>query len=205
MNKLYKLKPLMPKAKAVWLVENTSLTFLQIAEFCDLHPSEVQAIANDESGASISGLSPIISGDLTKEEIDLCQKSPNRKLNFFNKAEQFLQENKNKKVKKGKYIPVARRRDKPDAIAWLVKNCPEMPDQQIAKLVGTTKAMIQSIRDKEHWNMLQIKPRDPVLLGLCNQGDLDAAITKAKSNHSLLQEEVNHDLHELINIKKNME
>lgn len=205
MNKLHKLKPLMPKAKAVWLVENTSLTFLQIAEFCDLHPSEVQAIANEESDASISGLSPIISGDLTKEEIELCQKEPNRRLSFLSKAEQFLQENKNKKIKKGKYIPVARRRDKPDAVAWLIKNCPEMPDVQIAKLIGTTKSTIESIRSKEYWNIAQLKPRDPVLLGLCNQGDLDNAMTKAKAASHTIQAEVHHKLDELINIKKNME
>jgi uncharacterized protein len=168
--------PLMPKATAVWLVENTALSFEQIAEFCGMHPLEVQGIADGDVSGGIRGLDPVASGQLTLDEIARCEKDPKARLQILNTAKQYI----SKKTKGSRYTPVARRQDKPDAIAWLVKNYPTLSDAKIAKLVGTTKNTIEAVRGKTHWNSGNIKPRDPVLLGLCTQTHLDAAISGLK-------------------------
>jgi hypothetical protein len=171
--------PLMPKATAIWLIENTSLTFEQIAEFCGLHPLEVQSIADGDVAKGIIGIDPITSGQLSLSEIERCSKDPKARLMMNEEFKRFIiAENKKKKV--GKYTPVARRSDKPDAIAWLLKNCPELSETQISKLIGTTKSTILSIKNKSHWNFSNIKTRDPVLLGLCTQTELDKVYSIAK-------------------------
>ena len=163
--------PLMPKATAVWLVENTALSFEQIAEFCGMHPLEVNGIADGEVSGGIRGLDPIAGGQLSAEEIARCEKDTSARLELLGTAKQYI----SNKTKGSRYTPVARRQDKPDAIAWLIKNFPQMTDGQISKLVGTTKNTIEAVRGKTHWNSSNIKPRDPVLLGLCTQTHLDAA------------------------------
>lgn len=163
--------PLMPKATAVWLVDNTSLTFEQIAEFCGMHPLEVHGIADGEVGGAIIGQDPTVNGQLTVDEIKRCEADPALHLNIAETARKYI----SKKTKGSRYTPVSRRGDKPDAIAWLVKFYPAMPDSKIAKLIGTTKKTIAAVRDKTHWNTSNIKPRDPVLLGLCTQTHLDTA------------------------------
>lgn len=168
--------PLMPKATAVWLIDNTMLTFDQIGEFCGMHPLEVQGIADGEVAVGIVGQDPIANGQLRREEIEKCEKDPNARLELNMESRKYLK----KKTKGGKYTPVARRQDKPDAIAWLLKQHPEVTDAQIVKLVGTTKNTIQAIRERTHWNTQNIRPRDPVLLGLCKQTDLDKAVEKAR-------------------------
>jgi hypothetical protein len=165
--------PLMPKATAVWLVENTALTFDQIAEFCELHPLEVQGIADGDVASGIIGEDPIINGQLTSEEIKRCEQDPQAKLALIQMSEALKSA---KKKKEAKYIPVARRRDKPDGILWLVKNYPEVTDAQIIKLLGTTKSTVSAIRDRKHWDIANMKPRDPVLLGICSQVALDKLI-----------------------------
>lgn len=165
----------MPKATAVWLVENTALSFEQIAEFCGMHPLEVQGIADGEVAAGVRGMDPVASGQLTLEEIARCEKDAKQYLVIAGTARQYI----SRKTKGSRYTPVARRQDKPDAIAWLLKNYPTMTDAQVAKLVGTTKNTIEAVRGKTHWNSSNIKPRDPVLLGLCTQTHLDAAVAKA--------------------------
>lgn len=168
-------KPLMPKATAVWLVDNTALTFEQIARFCGLHALEVKGIADGEVAAGIKGIDPISSGQLSREEIERCQADTS--------ADLVLLEPKHKvpelKRKGPRYTPVSKRQDRPDAILWLLRNHPELPDSQISKLVGTTKPTIGTIRDRSHWNMANLKATDPVQLGLCSQKDLDAAVEKA--------------------------
>ena len=168
--------PLMPKATAVWLVENTALTFEQIGAFCGMHELEVQGIADGEVAAGIRGEDPIAGGQLSAENIAECEKDDNKKLQLLGSAKQYIMQ----KTKGSRYTPVARRQDKPDAVAWLVKNFPTMTDGQIGKLVGTTKNTIVAIRTKAHWNSGGIKPRDPVLLGLCSQTHLDAAVASIK-------------------------
>lgn len=169
--------PLMPKATAVWLIENTTLTFEQIAEFCGMHSLEVKGIADGEVAVGIIGQDPITSGQLTLEEIKRCESDSTARLNLSTRAKKHLEA---KKKKGARYTPVARRQDKPDAIAWLLKHCPEMTEAQITKLIGTTKNTIQAVRDKTHWNSNNIRPRDPVLLGLCTQVELDKMLEKAK-------------------------
>lgn len=164
--------PLMPKATAVWLIENTTITFEQIADFCGLHPLEVKGIADGEVAKGIVGVDPIMSGQLTEEEIKRCEKDQNAKLKLAESAVKHMQ-TESKKKKGSKYTPVARRQDKPDAIAWLLKNCPELSDAQIVKLIGTTKSTVSAVKNKTHWNTTNIKPKDPVLLGLCSQIELD--------------------------------
>jgi hypothetical protein len=165
----------MPKATAVWLIDNTTLTFEQISEFCNLHVLEVQAIADGDVGQGILGFDPILNGQLTQEEIDNCC---NDATLFLKKSASSLPENKNKN-KGPKYIPLARRGDKPDAIAWIVKNHPEVKNNQISKLIGTTKDTIEKIRTRSHWNISNITAKHPVLLSLCTQDDLENAIIKA--------------------------
>jgi uncharacterized protein len=167
--------PLMPKATAVWLVENTSLSFDQIGEFCGLHPLEVQAIADGEVAMQMVGLDPIANGQLTLEEIERCQKDPAARLHIAKAA------HPPELVKRSgpRYTPIAKRQDKPDAIAWLIKNHPELSDGQVSKLVGTTKPTIHAVRDRTHWNSPNIKPRHPVALGLCTMEMLEAAVARA--------------------------
>jgi hypothetical protein len=164
--------PLMPKATAVWLVENTSLSFDQIAEFCGLHMLEIQAIADGEVATGMQGLDPIINGQLSRTEIERCEADPKArlKLTVSNLPQPAT------KTKGGRYTPIAKRQDKPDAIAWLVRNFPDLSDMQISKLLGTTKTTIASIRDRTHWNIANIKARHPVQLGLCTALQLQDAL-----------------------------
>jgi hypothetical protein len=168
--------PLMPKATAVWLIENTTLSFEQIAGFCGMHPLEVQGIADGEVAIGIVGKSPVESGQLSLEEIQRCEKDSDARLTLAGDARKYM----SNKVKGSRYTPVARRQDKPDAIAWILKNHPELGDAQIVRLIGTTKSTIEAIRTKTHWNSQNIKAKDPVMLGLCTQIDLEATVAKAK-------------------------
>ena len=167
--------PLMPKATAVWLVENTGLTFKQIADFCGIHELEVKGIADGEVGTGIMGVDPINAGQLDKDVIDSCVANPKLALKLK------LSDSYTSPVKKGaKYTPIARRQDKPDAIYWLVKNFPTIKDSDIIKLVGTTKTTVAAIKDRSHWNMSNIRQRDPVLLGICSQIDLDRVTARSE-------------------------
>tara|TARA_B100000989_G_scaffold268275_1_gene222883 strand:+ start:2571 stop:3152 length:582 start_codon:yes stop_codon:yes gene_type:complete len=169
--------PLMPMATAVWLVENTSLTFKQIAEFCKLHEVEVQGIADGEVAKGIVGYNPIISGQLTHEEIELSSKDVERQLNIINKDIEI--KNVDNKVKK--YVPLSKRQDKPDSALWLLKNHSFLKDSQIAKLVGITKNSVTTIRNKSYWNYNSLNAKDPVAMGLFSQKELLNAIEKAES------------------------
>jgi hypothetical protein len=162
--------PLMPKSTAVWLIEHTALTFKQIADFCGLHELEVKGIADGDVAKGILGMDPINMGQLTKEEIERCTQNPDAKLQIVSIFNEIVA---NKNSKKTKYTPIARRRDKPDAIYWLVKNYPDISDHQIVKLIGTTKNTIEAIRSRTYWNINELRPRDPVLLGLCTQNEID--------------------------------
>lgn len=166
-------QPLMPHATASWLVDNTALTFDQIAEFCGLHILEVQAIADDTAGTKLTGRDPIRSQELTQDEIDRGQADPNYRLKMFREPEVVT------RTKGPRYTPVSKRADKPDGIAWIIRNHPEVTNAQISKLIGTTVNTINAIREKTHWNMGNITPKDPVTLGLTSQRELDAAIAKA--------------------------
>lgn len=166
--------PLMPKATAVWLIEKTALTFTQIAEFCGMHPLEVQAIADGEVAQGIVGYDPVANAQVTTEDIRRCEADPNARLRLIPPA------NVPKKGRGGaRYTPVAKRNDRPDAIAFLLRNYPQLTEAQIIKLLGTTKDTIAKVRDRTHWNSANIKPRDPVILGLCSQSDLNAAVGAA--------------------------
>ena len=167
-------QPLMPKAVAVWLVDNTSLTFDQIAAFVEMHPLEVSGIADGEVAQGMKGRDPVAAGELTRESIDECEADPKKRLRLV--ARKALPPQKRKAPR---YTPLSKRQERPAAIAWLVRNHPELSDAQISKLVGTTKPTIQSIRDKSHWNISQIQPIDPVALGMCRQLELDEAVKKA--------------------------
>ena len=178
--------PLMRKATAVWLVENTSLTFLQIANFCGLHELEVSGIADGEVANGIRGMDPVTSNQLTSEEIKRCELDPNSKLELIiNPAT--IGETKRRGPR---YTPLSKRQDKPAAIAWLVKFYPDLMDSQIIKLVGTTKPTIKAVRERSHWNITNIVPTDPVLLGLCKQLELDSAISKLEKKSNI---EVEHN------------
>lgn len=172
---------LMPKATAVWLVDNTSLSFDQIAEFCKLHPLEVKAIADGEAATGIKGLDPISTGQISRDELEACQKDNTRKIK--------LQESRIKlpssKRKRPRYTPVSKRQDRPNAIRWLTRNHPELKDAQIIRLVGTTKNTIEAIRESTHWNSANLTPMDPVTLGLCTQIALDLEVSKANKNRPL--------------------
>ena len=167
--------PLMPKATAVWLVENTGLTFDQIAEFCGLHPLEVQAIADGEVAVQMLGLDPVANGQTTADELARCQADPEARLKLLETAipPQY------QRHKGPRYTPIAKRQDKPDAILYLLRNHPELSDAQICKLVGTTKPTINAVRDRTHWNSPNLKARHPVGLELCTLEELDQAVTKA--------------------------
>lgn len=167
---------LMPKATAVWLVENSTLTFDQISAFTGLHPLEVQAIADGEVAGGMTGLDPTTNGQLTKEEIKRAEADPAARLKLSPRdvPEPVA------RSKGPRYTPVAKRQDKPDAVAWLVRHHPELSDAQISKLIGTTKQTIAAVRDRSHWNFANLRPRDPVLLGLCTQSDLNAVVLRAR-------------------------
>ncbi len=169
---------LMPKATAVWLVDNTALTFDQIAHFCKLHPLEVKAIADGDSAQGIKGLDPVSTGQLSRDEIAKAEADPEHRLK--------LQEPKVRvpeaKRKGPRYTPLSKRQDRPNAILWLVRNHPELKDAQISRLVGTTKSTIEQIRDRTHWNSVNLQPMDPVTLGLCSQIDLDLEVQRAAKN-----------------------
>jgi hypothetical protein len=169
-------RPLMPKATAVWLVENTSLSFEQIAEFCGLHVLEVKGIADGDVAQGIKGMDPISSGQLTREEIQKGQQDSDYRLQLA-KSKIHIPPVKTKRAPK--YTPLSRRHDRPNAILWLLRHHPELRDSQIMRLVGTTKPTIESIRDRTHWNSANLQPQDPVALGLCSQIDLDAEVRKA--------------------------
>ena len=169
-------KPLMPKATAVWLVDNTSLTFDQIAEFCGLHPLEVKGIADEDVAKGIKGQDPVASGQLTREQIEDAEKDPKARLKMA-PAKHKIPPVKLKRAPR--YTPVSKRQDKPDAVYWILRNHPEFADADIIKLIGTTKATIQKIRERSHWNATNIKAVDPVTLGLCSQLELDLAVSRA--------------------------
>src|SRR5262245_52830085 len=169
--------PLMPKATAVWLLDNTALSFDQIAEFCKLHPLEVKAIADGDAAQGIKGLDPIVTGQLTREQIADAEKNPESRLKL---TEPKVAVPTTERSKKGpRYTPVSRRQDRPNAILWLVRNHPELKDSQIMRLVGTTKSTIAAIRERTHWNAANLQPMDPVTLGLCSQLDLDLEVHRA--------------------------
>ena len=173
--------PLMPKATAVWLIEKTALTFSQIAEFCGMHPLEGQAIADGEVAQGIVGYDPVANMQLSKEEIKRCEADTSQHLKL-----QVSTIALPKKHRSARYTPVAKRNDRPDGIAYLLRNYPQLSEALIGKLMGTTKDTIQKVRERSHWNSANIKPRDPVILGLCTQTDLNAAI--AQANERLLRE-----------------
>tara|TARA_B100000242_G_scaffold273369_1_gene226968 strand:+ start:724 stop:1320 length:597 start_codon:yes stop_codon:yes gene_type:complete len=168
--------PFMPKATAVWLVENTTLTFKQIAEFCNLHELEIKGIADGDVARGIKAYNPILAGQLSRDEIELCSKDPEKKLRLTKKIDDIDV----KERKKPKYTPLSKRQDRPDAILWLCKNAPELTDGQISKLVGSTKGTVSLIRKRSYWNFSNLKPRDPVILALCSQDAFQKSLEKAK-------------------------
>jgi uncharacterized protein len=176
-------KPLMPKATAVWLVDNTSLSFEQIADFCGLHPLEVKGIADEDVAKGIKGQDPVSSGQLTREQIEQAEKDPKVRLKLA-VSKHKMPAVKAKKVPR--YTPVSKRQDKPDAVYWILRNHPEFTDADIVKIVGTTKATIQKIRERSHWNATNIKAVDPVTLGLCSQIELDLAVERASHRRDRL-------------------
>ena len=177
--------PLMPKATAVWLVENTSLTFEQIAEFCHLHPLEVKGIADGEVAQGIKGSDPIVTGQLSREELDRAGGDENHRLKM---APPKVKLPEMKSVKRGpRYTPVSRRHDRPNAILWLIRNHAELKDAQIIRLVGTTKSTIAQIRERTHWNSASLQPMDPVTLGLCSQIDLDMEVGRAAKDRPVAE------------------
>ncbi|MBZ8135386.1 DUF1013 domain-containing protein [Afifella sp. IM 167] len=178
--------PLMPKATAVWLVDNTSLTFEQIAAFCRLHPLEVKAIADGDSAQGIKGVDPVLSGQLTREEIERAEKNPSHHLKMQMPRVRVPETTKRRGPR---YTPVSKRQDRPNAILWLVRNHAELKDAQVIRLVGTTKPTIQAIRDRTHWNSANLTPTDPVTLGLCTQLELDMEVKKAAKSAPAQTEE----------------
>tara|TARA_Y100001970_G_scaffold139539_1_gene171710 strand:- start:1014 stop:1625 length:612 start_codon:yes stop_codon:yes gene_type:complete len=168
--------PFMPKATAVWLVENTTLSFKQIANFCNLHELEVKGIADGDVAKGIKAYNPILAGQLTRDEINLCSKNHERPLNLSKKNQEIVVSNERKK---SKYTPISKRKDRPDAVLWLVKNFPQLSDGQIAKMVGSTKGTVALIRNRTYWNFSSLSAKDPVILGLCSQLQFEKAIGKA--------------------------
>ena len=168
--------PFMPKATAVWLVDNTTLTFQQIANFCNLHELEIKGIADGDVARGIKAYNPILARQLTREEIDLCSKDSNRNLNLVERAEEVQV----KERKKPKYTPLSKRQDRPDAALWLLKNYQEFTDGQVSKLVGSTKTTVSLIRKRSYWNFSNLKAKDPVILGLCSQDTFEKSLEKAK-------------------------
>ena len=168
--------PFMPKASAVWLVENTTLSFKQIANFCNLHELEVKGIADGDVAKGIKAYNPILAGQLTREEIDLCSKDHGRPLNLIKKNQEVVVSNERKKAK---YTPLSKRKDRPDSVLWLAKNFSQLSDGQIAKLVGSTKNTVALIRNRTYWNFSNLTDKDPVILGLCSQLQFENAVGKA--------------------------
>ena len=168
--------PFMPKATAVWLVENTTLTFKQIANFCNLHELEVKGIADGDVAKGIKAYNPILAGQLSRDEIDICSKDSSKNLTLVKRTEDVQV----KERKKPKYTPLSKRQDRPDAILWLCKNASELTDGQISKLVGSTKGTVSLIRKRSYWNFSNLKPRDPVILALCTQEAFQKSLDKAK-------------------------
>lgn len=173
--------PLMPKATAVWLIDKTALTFTQIADFCGMHPLEIQAIADGEVAQGIVGYDPVANSQVTAAEITRCEADAEARLKLSVTSLPGP-----KRQRGARYTPVAKRNDRPDAIAFVLRNFPQLTEAQVGKLLGTTKDTIQKVRDRGHWNSANIKPRDPVILGLCSQTDLNAAVTQA--NERLVRE-----------------
>ena len=188
----------MPKATAVWVVENTTLTFRQIANFCKLHELEVKGIADGDVAKGIKAYNPILAGQLSREEIETCSNNPEKKLTLLKKTENVEITQK----KKMKYTPLSKRQDRPDAILWLCKNSPELTDGQISKLVGSTKGTVSLIRKRSYWNFSNLKPRDPVVLSLCTQDIYKKAVEKAQRR---LEREKKAKLREEKKIKKELE
>lgn len=182
-------KPIMAKATAVWLVDNTTLTFKQVADFCELHELEVQGIADGDVAAGVKGFDPISNNQLTHEEIEKAEKDPLHKLKLKFNAAAVGEE----KRRGPRYTPLSKRQDRPASILWLVKFHPELTDAQIGKLVGTTKPTIQAMRDRTHWNISNIQPIDPVALGLCKQSELDAMVQKAAAKRAAAGEVMSDD------------
>ena len=185
-------KPLMPTATAVWLIDNTSLTFDQIANFCGLHTLEIEGIANDDVACGVKGFDPIASGQLTSDMIEKCQKDPNSPLIAIHSQDEEGEEEASQAPKirtRPRYTPLSQRRERPDAIAWLLRNHPELSDGQIGKLIGTTKSTIAAVRNRTHWNAPNIKQVDPVSLGLCKQIDLDDNVARALKRKTRKQKE----------------
>ena len=169
-------KPFMPKATAVWLVENTKISFKQIADFCDLHELEIKGIADGDVAKSIKAYNPILAGQLSRDEIETCSQDPQKKLSLLKKIDKV----EIKERKKPKYTPLSKRQDRPDAILWLCKNAADLTDGQISKLVGSTKGTVSLIRKRSYWNFSNLKPRDPVILALCTQETFEKSLAKAK-------------------------
>ena len=176
--------PLMPHATATWLIDNTSLGFTQIAEFCGLHILEVQAMADDLAGSKYTGRDPVHSGELTQAEIERGQEDPGYSLKMQKAPVEVT------RTKGPRYTPVSKRQDKPDGIAWILRNHPEMSDAQISKLIGTTRNTIGAIRERSHWNIQNIQAKDPVTLGLCSQRELDAVVAKAAKKAGVVEDAV---------------
>ena len=179
--------PLMPHATASWLVDNTGLTFEQIAEFCGLHILEVQAMADDLAGSKYTGRDPVHAGELTLAEIDRGQADPGYSLKMQKAPVQVT------RTKGPRYTPVSKRQDKPDGIAWILRNHPEISDAQIGKLIGTTRNTIAAIRERSHWNISNINPKDPVTLGLCSQRELDAVVARAAKKAGIEEDQLSRD------------
>ena len=182
-------KPIMAKATAVWLVDNTTLTFKQVADFCDLHELEVQGIADGDVAAGVKGFDPISNNQLTQEDIEAGEKNPLHKLKL-----KFYAAAAGEQKRRGpRYTPLSKRQDRPASILWLVKFHPELTDAQISKLIGTTKPTIQALRERTHWNINNIQPIDPVALGLCKQSELDAIVQKAAAKKAAAGEVMSDD------------
>ena len=192
-------QPLMPKATAVWLLDNTVLTFEQIADFCNLHLLEVKGIADGDVARGIRGADPIAAGQLTRTEIESCQEDSEKRLKGIEKKENLPKAER--RVGK-KYTPLSKRQDRPNAISWLVRNHPELLDAQISRLIGTTKNTIESIRDRTHWNSAYLSPVDPVSIGLCTQIDLDKEVQKALIQRDLM--DTNRKISPLIKVKNSV-
>jgi uncharacterized protein len=180
-------QPLMPHATASWLVDNTALSFEQIAAFCGLHILEIQAIADDTAATKLTGRDPVRAGELTQAEIEKGQANPNYQLVMLKGPEQV------RRTKGPRYTPVSKRQDKPDGIAWILRNHPEVSDGQISKLIGTTRTTIAALRDRTHWNIANITPKDPVTLGLCSQRELDALVAVAAKKAGISLEDTRFD------------
>ena len=189
-------RPLMPKATAVWLVENTNISFKQIADFCNLHELEVKGIADGDVAKGIKAYNPILAGQLTREEIEACSKDINKKI-VLNKKNLDIKSQQKKK----RYIPLSKRQDRPDAIVWLIKNYPQLSDGQIAKLIGSTKNTASLIRNKNYWNSSNLSAKDPVVSNLCSQIDIQKAAEKA--NRRIIRKKKELEKKNIINENQN--